>query len=437
MNVGSTVTPPNDIVIGKMFHSYKELKEAIGKYQDYTKTTVRKRTSKLLKLSDKKLTGGVYYNQAKIKNLKYDSITYRCECGIQRPSKAVVRNTTTKKVGCCMYFKVSMRGRSLHITEGELTHDDCCSGQYERKPRELYVDNMVWFLKENGTPASNIAKYLTKETGDYYNNKDVHNIFNEGPKTVAIDSALSFMRGHGDAMEIKNKDEKLIGVVYQTEQMKDNYERFGEVAILDSTFKLTNINWTFFVLLGINEDMKSVPFFSFLIHNETSKLLTKVFEKFTIMNDTEKTKYIITDKDLSERKTLRKFFVSASLNLCRFHVLKTFTCKINRNRKMNKLEKEQNINTIKRLCFLEDSNCYSKIKAYFHPEILSYYNKNWEEIKDEFIPCFKPNKKFYDIHTTNNIESYFNLIKDEIKLNQEIGNFLVKIAIFLKSETIN
>eukprot|EP00477_Mikrocytos_mackini_P001341 GAHX01001438.1.p1 GENE.GAHX01001438.1~~GAHX01001438.1.p1 ORF type:complete len:497 (+),score=61.05 GAHX01001438.1:650-2140(+) len=223
-----------------------------------------------------------------------------------------------------------------------------------------------------------------------------------------------------------------MGVLYQTDVMKMNYIKYGEVGILDSTFKLTTLNWTFFMFIGVDENLKSVPFFSFIIHNESFAMLREVFEIFSSHNDVTKTSYMITDKDLSERKVIKSFFPNASLNICRFHTIKTFTTRIQRLTNTNKATKEENQKIIKQLCYLENADLYYNLVHKFHPIIKDYYYKNWHDIRSEFIPCFKKSSLYFDINTTNNVESYFNTVKKEIPLHQPLGNFLIAISNFFE-----
>eukprot|EP00477_Mikrocytos_mackini_P002542 GAHX01002874.1.p1 GENE.GAHX01002874.1~~GAHX01002874.1.p1 ORF type:complete len:675 (-),score=108.52 GAHX01002874.1:37-2061(-) len=417
------------------YNSMEELSDAIKQYEKGSNCKWNVRSSIRITEDDKNIVGSDGYRQKVADRLVVSYIVFECERGPTRESRAKVRATTTKKQGCEAYFVVVAFKNKLIVKDSQLKHNDFCGGRYSHSTVDQVTSNMVELLLRAKTPTKNIASYLTSETGEYYNSKDIHNLFPVRDRAWTVDEAIENMKvNEAEVWKLKREDGMLMGVLYQSLEMKENFQRYGQLAVLDSTFKLTNLNWTFFILLGIDSNLRSVPFFCFVVYNETCNLLARVFEIFVKNNNIKKTSYIITDKDLTERKVLRIYFQNAKLNLCRFHLLKAFKNKLGKLPNINKKIKECNMTFIKILCYLENPELYQTIVDKFHPEIKAYYDKNWGVIKHEFIPCFKETSLNFNIHTTNNIESYFGVLKKTIKLGQDLGNFLFDVKTFFDNK---
>eukprot|EP00477_Mikrocytos_mackini_P002471 GAHX01002771.1.p1 GENE.GAHX01002771.1~~GAHX01002771.1.p1 ORF type:complete len:450 (-),score=37.76 GAHX01002771.1:107-1456(-) len=215
--------------------------------------------------------------------------------------------------------------------------------------------------------------------------------------------------------------------------MKSDWLIYGQFLIMYSTFKLTNKSWSFFILVGVDNNKKTITFGWFLLANETFNLLEKAFSWFFEYNDRSVNKKYITDKDFSERKVLGIFLQTSQRRLCRFHVMKFWKVYISQGRfNLNREHKKWNLGVLKKVIYCHTEAKYNELIQSLSPQVKEYYDRNWHGIRHEFIASFKGKSMTMNIHTRNNAESYFSSLKKLFKLKNNIGEFLLEISDFIK-----
>lgn len=254
--------------------------------------------------------------------LYYKYFEINCQHGEERSSVAIKRKTTTKKYNCKMKIKIQRIKNKLVINMLHEPHRPECKLSYKKARLEEEHRLLADYLSELGVSNSMIAQNLTSLCDSYVSTKDVYNLGQRNTKRICLDEALDILKKEGIAEKLIESG-KTYGIFYQTDYMMRNYKRFGDILCIDSTFKLTNLNWTFFIALGYDNNRKAIPFFTFLLHNESYGMIRKGLLNFGKYNDVSITTYIMTDKDLASRKALKHVFTKAQMNLCVFIFKKT------------------------------------------------------------------------------------------------------------------
>ena len=116
----------------------------------------------------------------------------------------------------------------------------------------------------------------------------------------------------------------------------------------------------------------SVLFFSTI--TETFESLCAFFDEFQKYNNIAITTTITNDKDLTERKVLKNYFFNAKFRLCFFHVSRILSTKKN----------------ILKMLYVNSVEEYDDIRNFLEFGEERYFIKNWEHIRDEFVPFFAP-----------------------------------------------
>eukprot|EP00477_Mikrocytos_mackini_P002068 GAHX01002263.1.p2 GENE.GAHX01002263.1~~GAHX01002263.1.p2 ORF type:complete len:116 (-),score=19.10 GAHX01002263.1:630-977(-) len=107
---------------------------------------------------------------------------------------------------------------------------DACPGRYSKRSLNLETDEKAQFLLKHNAPCNKIAKFLTEKTGEYYNTKDVHNMYNNQCRTITSEESKEIAHAKGSYWEVNNDQKQLIGFIYQTNEMKENYRKLGKSA---------------------------------------------------------------------------------------------------------------------------------------------------------------------------------------------------------------
>ena len=121
---------------------------------------------------------------------------------------------------------------------------------------------------------------------------------------------------------------------------------------------------------------------------------------------------ILTDKDMVERNIFREDCPDADLQICLFHVLRTMKREITRE-KMNITAGERNtvLEIIQKLTYsrseLEYQTLYQQLLDCNLGNVTIYFNKNWHNIRTEWVEGLKHQQMSLSERTNNRLESFF------------------------------
>lgn len=116
-----------------------------------------------------------------------------------------------------------------------------------------------------------------------------------------------------------------VGLFYQDHTMRTVYNNYPEVLLFDATYKLTELRMPLYVLMAIDGNGHSEIVGIYLTVSESAASLQEMLVAFKRFNEAwPRTCVIMTDKDMTERRTLSVEFPAAALQLCLFHTLRSF-----------------------------------------------------------------------------------------------------------------
>ena len=186
-----------------------------------------------------------------------------------------------------------------------------------------------------------------------------------------------------DAEFVLDENQVLDGLFLQDSQKKYTFQRFVEVLLVDSTHKTNDCEMPFFVMMGIHGEGESHVLVAFpLIQEDEFSIckMARIFKKNAKWTDVH---VVITDRDMSESTVFKSELPQLELQICLFHVLRTF------GREM----------TVKTMSIMSAQRCTLLDSL---QEIV--YSRNVDECQrnyDEFCAVFpKPDMKdCFDWHT--------------------------------------
>ena len=178
----------------------------------------------------------------------------------------------------------------------------------------------------------------------------------------------------------------------------------------------------------------------FFVQNEDEASLTKMIEIFKNLNPSwVHTKTVLTDKDLTERLVFKNEMPQINLQICLFHVLRTFSREVTIS-KMN-ITESQRLDILQELQDITYSRSRSdfeiKVKHFLdnapNQLVKSYFQKNWLSIKEEWVLCFRHNVMNLGENTTNRLESFFGKLKEVIRRKKTMYQLIEDILEFIES----
>ena len=122
-----------------------------------------------------------------------------------------------------------------------------------------------------------------------------------------------------------DEENNLVGIVFQDGVMKSVYAAFPEVLLIDATYKLTELRMPVYLMMVVDGNGHSEIVCVFVTVLETEQSMTKMIQVFKVHNPAwVSSKVFVSDKDCGERAVFAKELPYISLQLCLFHVLRTF-----------------------------------------------------------------------------------------------------------------
>jgi len=128
--------------------------------------------------------------------------------------------------------------------------------------------------------------------------------------------------------------------------MQAFFDKFPELLLIDATYKLNDLRLPLFVMMCVDGNGESEIIGFWIVTDESKETIQTMMQMFKKHNQKwESIQCIMADKDMNERNTMIHELPNASLQICLFHVLKTFkrevTCeklKISADHRLHALE---------------------------------------------------------------------------------------------------
>ncbi|CAI6358456.1 unnamed protein product [Macrosiphum euphorbiae] len=387
-----------------VFSSFDEFESVLSHYKDKNYVDYYIKDCKTLASINAKFPNGKMVTAST--KIKYYYIKYCCVhggCHKKKKNTLDQRVTSTMRQGCeaFIYLKASANGQQLEITKMDETHNHETSKiLYSHLPnqRKITPENKAIVIELMDMKANKklIQEKIMKESGKIVTLKDLSNIRttagNHCSKNDLTEVVTKLKSKFNCTVEVSiDEYNNLNGIFIQDMIMVESFSSFPEVVFADATYKLLDLRLPVYVLMTEDGNGQSEIAAIGLLVNEEESTLRWFFETFKKNNPISiQTRVYVTDKDMKERNVIRQVFPNSSLTICLFHTLRTFNREITCE-KRNITPKERD--DVK-LIFQELTYCkseeeydmiYSRLQSIAPESIINYYNKNWHNIRKEWV----------------------------------------------------
>lgn len=230
-----------------------------------------------------------------------------------------------------------------------------------------------------------------------------------------------------DNIRLHDKGHKIVGIYFQDDRMAQLYEKYPEVILFDTTYKMNNVNLPLVVQLCVDGNGETEICNLFVARSESRLCIGAMVDHFQELNPAwTKTVVIIGDKDFADRSVYTEKFPNAVLQICLYHALVAFSREITTSkRNISKDEREEVLDIVQRLVYSTSEESYDSIYdeliASDLEEVIDYYNQNWHPIRDEWTLYGRNKFSNYLNYTNNRTESLNQKFK---MLNNRYANLL-------------
>ncbi|CAC5421215.1 unnamed protein product [Mytilus coruscus] len=198
-------------------------------------------------------------------------------------------------------------------------------------------------------------------------------------------------------VEVVKDESGVLNGIFSQDKPIAKFDKYPEVLLIGATYKLNDLRLSLFVLMCVDANGESEITGLWIVSDESKDTIQNMMQIFKKYNQKwENVKCIMSDKDMNERDTLCLELPSAVIQICLFHVLKTFkreiTCeklKISADELLHALELLQKLTYSKsETSYFE---LYAELKDTHLHRVLEYYGKNWHSIKEQWVEGYKTN----------------------------------------------
>lgn len=174
--------------------------------------------------------------------------------------------------------------------------------------------------------------------------------------------------------------------------MQHALSTWPEVIFLDGTYKLLMLDLVLMLLVVEDSSGQSHVVGGALLVHEDRETFTWFLDVFKQVNleACEKIQMFMCDKDLLQRDIIKETFPGVPVLICRFHVLQIFAREVpGRTKSLTKAQKDRILEVLQRLVYSSSPQEYEANYKTFSeiapPELKSYYDENWDNVKDEWV----------------------------------------------------
>ena len=225
-----------------------------------------------------------------------------------------------------------------------------------------------------------------------------------------------------------DEEDNLLGIFYQDTAMRKAYASFSEMLFVDATHKLTNLRMPLYVFLVSDGNGQSEIVATCLVSSEQRAVVDKMLAIFKSNNPSwRNTRIILTDKDMTERMALQHAFPHVTLQLCLFHVLRSFCREVTTTAMaIRPAERYLVLDLLQKVAYTKSQETYEQLRQQLHEtglhRVVSYFETNWHLIRHEWANSFVTTSTFGN-RTNNRLESINQKIKSVCSSFANLGDF--------------
>jgi len=209
--------------------------------------------------------------------------------------------------------------------------------------------------------------------------------------------------------------------------MKEHYKLYGDVVLLDSTYRVNKYKLPVVVFSGFTHTGRNCIFGIGIVNNETESTYQWLISQFFTAHRAL-CSIIVSDHDPAMEAVLDKHYKNISHLLCRWHILQNFAKNFSYLAGMKLTNVREKILALPYVELKEDfEQNFSDIKKVLEEKkfekSLSYLNKMYQ-IKRKWVEAFLPDQFTGGVHTTSRVESLNALIKRYLSSKNEISDLI-------------
>ncbi|XP_066924800.1 uncharacterized protein [Clytia hemisphaerica] len=270
--------------------------------------------------------------------------------------------------------------------------------------------------------------------------RDVHNLSRLSKNVDETRNDLQrvvdiLMNEFGCSVSVNQDGQNFMGLFFQDQPMKMNFENFPKILFIDATYKVNELRIPAYIFLVEDSLGQSEVVGVALLVNETKESLAWLIKTFAEKNPSSKDKLrvVMADKDINERNRIAEL-LGVPILICLFHALKSF------KRELAALSltapiKEEAKRLFEQMCYAHNELDFEKSEKDFEllqsKELIDCYQKDSKPIRKEWVKCFKAKAGDFLNSTNNRLESFNSKLKTVLNNHSSLEEFTETLKVFI------
>ncbi|XP_043701095.1 protein FAR1-RELATED SEQUENCE 5-like [Telopea speciosissima] len=208
-----------------------------------------------------------------------------------------------------------------------------------------------------------------------------------------------------------NEEQQLIGIFWIDSRAREQYKKFGDVIVFDTTYKKNKYKFPFAPFTGVNHHMHCILFGCGLIADETKESFMWLFQTWLQAMHNIHPKAILTEEDPGIMRAIRHVFPYTVHRFCGWHLENHM---INHIRPLYK--RYPDLKAIYKSC-INDSKIPSEFEERWASMIQRYnleehkWLRRQYKLRKHWVPCYYADTFFAGMSTIQRGESMNNYFK--------------------------
>lgn len=232
---------------------------------------------------------------------------------------------------------------------------------------------------------------------------------------------------------LRDENNELCCIFFQDPRMAAIFDKYPDLVLYDATYKMNDREMPLFVQSAVDGNGMTEIVFLAICKSESRVVIEFILYCFKELNPSwDKIKCVIGDKDFADRVVYKEKFIGVALQVCLFHVLRTFNREISAKRGIKKDQREKALVILQRLCYSNSKDCYDELYVKLCQlkidSVTDYYNTNWHNIREEWTSYGRNEYSNYLNSTNNRSETMNQKIKMVGTRNTNLLTFFENVS---------
>ncbi|XP_056001914.1 uncharacterized protein LOC125662462 isoform X1 [Ostrea edulis] len=228
--------------------------------------------------------------------------------------------------------------------------------------------------------------------------------------------------------------------IHQSKQQQQLLQKYGELALIDATYKTTKYALPLFLLV-VRTNVSYVPIAEFIVEAEQTETILEALQVIKSWNSLWDPKYFMLDYSHQEYQAIHELFPDAAKYLCTFHVEQPWIrwCKQKENN-LKESEKEKLLDALCDIARAPSVDLYQKARESLinlpvfteNPKVKTYLETRWLNIPERWCRAFASEGFHVGVTTNNGVEALNNSLKNFYARLTSSGTLTSLIEIIVK-----